>query len=702
MTHGEFLDWLDELDRLNPEKPKLAVLIERLKGEAYNLNQDQVIADIQALLNQISTFDESIVYPRAHPVGRVLNTFIRGSETALFFSTRTAVTAIQRVLDALPSDSSPESIQKFYTRVMDWTQFAPKDGENVLSEEEQAYIKAYFKNRATESVKQTLTTIYSVNDKVSKRAAHERYISATASNVNTAISNLYDYVLEPNERISPVRSLSQQELARATTQISTTSLIFYAHKLSLIDGHQREVNQLRKKAEIVRDLTGGGYRNPKDVNRFLDLLVAIPDEHTSFMYYIKSYKKAIHNFSETNVFAQELAGKEINHLIDRSLKYFEQPQTKENAKKFIEQATLEISDIYSAFQLHSKQTFSTLASDKITVLLQLERHTTNFIRMLFALQYTIDESDDPAMRQRIFDIILDAGVAYHNDIENRWSTDTLAVCLAIIGVETLKTPEDAQQLINFASRIKPLLKLQEESSELVPQLFKLQQQIDSNNSPHEKQRQQAIFDVILETSVAYLSNAKTQCSRDFFEYYIEQCGIENFKTAEQARRFMTFASAVNKDATPLFKELADFHLKVINMEKKNPAVYQSAVDTATKLLFDLMERSTKFLSNPKTKQGCKDYEHDCQEIINAALPVLKEHRGAKNVLAWAALVMSVGIIPLVVATFNKLFHGEFTFFPQTATEKKVDALKAAVHVASEPPEEEPEETDSSEPLNKIP
>lgn len=93
-----------------------------------------------------------------------------------------------------------------------------------------------------------------------------------------------------------MRSLSQQELARATTQISTTSLIFYAHKLSLIDGHQREVNQLRKKAEIVRDLTGGGYRNPKDVNRFLDLLVAIPDEHTSFMYYIKSYKKAIHNF----------------------------------------------------------------------------------------------------------------------------------------------------------------------------------------------------------------------------------------------------------------------------------------------------------------------------------------------------------------------------------------------------------------------
>lgn len=51
---------------------------------------------------------------------------------------------------------------------MDWTQFAPKDGENVLSEEEQAYIKAYFKNRATESVKQTLATIYSVNDKVSK------------------------------------------------------------------------------------------------------------------------------------------------------------------------------------------------------------------------------------------------------------------------------------------------------------------------------------------------------------------------------------------------------------------------------------------------------------------------------------------------------------------------------------------------------
>lgn len=86
MTHGEFLDWLDELDRLNPEKPKLAVLIERLKGEAYNLNQDQVIADIQALLNQISTFDESIVYPRAHPVGRVLNTFIRGSETALFLA----------------------------------------------------------------------------------------------------------------------------------------------------------------------------------------------------------------------------------------------------------------------------------------------------------------------------------------------------------------------------------------------------------------------------------------------------------------------------------------------------------------------------------------------------------------------------------------------------------------------------------------
>ncbi|RAP37945.1 hypothetical protein B1207_02855 [Legionella quinlivanii] len=697
MTHNEFLDWLDELDRLNPEQPKLAVLIERLKGEAYNLNQDQVIANIQALLNQISTFDESIVYPRAHPVGRVLNTFIRGSETELFFSTRTAVAAIQRVLDALPSDSSPESIQRFYTRVMDWTQFAPKDGQNVLSEEEKAYIKAYFKKQATEAVKQTLATIYSVNDKVSKRAAHERYISATASNVNTAISTLYDHVLEPNERISPERALSSRELARAITQISTTSLIFYAHKLSLIDEHQREVNQLRKRAEIVRDLTGDGYRNPKDVNRFLDLLVSIPDEHISFLSYIKSYKKGIQTASNTNVFAQELAGKEINHLIDRCLKYFEQPQTKENVKQFIEQANLEIIGIYSAFQVHSKQIFSTSASDKITALLQLESDTTYFVRVLFALQQTIDHSKDRAMRQRIFDMILNAGVAYHSDIENRWSIDTLAICLAVVSV-ALKTPEEAQQVIDFAARIKPLMKLQEDRTELVSQLFKLQLKIDSSNSPQEKQTQQEIFDIILEESIAYFSNPKTQCSRDFFEYYIEICGVDHFKTADQARQFMAFASAVNKDGTVLFQELADFHSKIISMEKKNPVVYQPAVDTATKLLFDLMKRSTEFLSKPKTKQLCKDYENDCQEIIHAALPVLKEHRGAKNVLAWAALVMSVGIIPLAVATFNKLFYGEFKFFPQTATEKKVDGLKAVVHTVSEPPEEKPEGTDSSEPF----
>ncbi|KTC74701.1 hypothetical protein Lbir_0734 [Legionella birminghamensis] len=618
MTHTEFLNWLDNLGQLNPVQQELLILIDELKQASYGENKEAVISHIDNKLRQMIAMGHRTVYPGRETAGTLLEAFQRERVQNAFFRSRTAVASIQRVLESLPSETSLDRMQTFYTRVMDWCQFAARDSEGELvplSEEEKEAVRAVFNRLATEEVKQILAAIHVVNNNLSLATANDRYISATSSSVKTAIASMYNYILEPNERADPAETLPPEEEAKLSIRVGYSSLTFYAQKLRQIPGRNEDMKLLHRKAELLRDLHEFGYKSSPDVDCFIEALMVIPEKHLGFLEQAKELRRAVSNSEGANTVARELARNEINQLTNKCYQFFEGIQTDEKkTAQFMLLAHEELNRISSTFRTHCLPEYSIPDPDnKIASVLMRDADATEFVRQLYLMQRKITESNG-----------------------------------------------------------------------------------------EEKQNQQEILKALVDGGAAYYSNLKTRYSRNAFLNYLQLVGLDSFKTAKEAQQFMSFLSSLPKDGLNLFSMVTDFRLKVNEMEARDPSKYKMAAETARTVLFDLMARSTEFFSQPRTRVLCEAYKLDCEGIINNARPILEKHRGGKNVLAWCAMILTAGIIPLVVASYNKYAHGTFSFFPSTDSKKKVDSLQAAINAIPEPSEENNGTTASGDSSTPVP